>query len=154
MTTWKTIEPSNTLNNREITHRRRSSSSCLFGECHCYSTVEQASAIISRYEIVTMRNLDKMAGLLGAGRYRALAILSKRSQKWLLEKSGFRQQGKSVGGQGRWQRCNTVYRIGLQIANSDYESRGKKSAHLLSKVRFARSRRFPPTNTKRPKFLE
>ena len=96
MATWKTIEPSNTFNNREITHRWRSSSSCLFGEFHCFSTVKAASVTVSRYDIVPMCYLDKMAGLVGAGRYRALAILLGRHEKWFLAKVDFDRQGKIV----------------------------------------------------------
>ena len=96
MTRWKTIEPSNTLNIRKITHRRRSSLSCLYGEFHCFSTVQTALVTISRYDIVTMCYLDKTAGLVGAGSHRALAILLGRHEKWFLAKVDFDRQGKIV----------------------------------------------------------
>ena len=152
--TWKTIEPSNTRKLREVTHPEEVLVIVSLWRLSLFLDSTRRSDAPSRDEIVTVFSANKTVLLVGAGRYRALAILLGRYKKRLLEESEFRQEGTSVGGEARSQRCNTVYRTGLQVATSYYASREKKSAHSPAKVRFARSRRFPPTSTRRLKFLE
>ena len=76
----ETIETSNTLNLLEITHRRRSTSSCLYGEFHCFSTVKDASVTLFRCEIVPMCSPNRTSRSVGAGRYRGARNACMKSE--------------------------------------------------------------------------